>query len=94
MLGEASRVEQRAVDGIDVLMKVIDQHAFVIRLMDQQFNVQLSRQQLQPLVDLSQRRGAVDVRFAATEQIEVRSVQDQEFHLRMRASSSLTCSTA
>ena len=89
MLGKARRVEQRTVNTIDVLMKVIDQHAFVIRLMDHQFNIELARQQLQPLVDLRQCSGAVDVRLAAAEQIEVRPVQDQELHLRMRASSSL-----
>jgi hypothetical protein len=67
-----------------------------------QLDLQLGGQPRQPLVDLGQGGGAVDVRLAAAEQVQVGAVQDEDLHgstgcggggggvhLRMRASSSL-----
>ncbi|MNC96047.1 hypothetical protein D3C83_133180 [compost metagenome] len=61
-------------------MEHADQLALDVRLEDDQLDFQLARQGLELLVDLGEGGGAVDVRLAAAEQVQVGAVQDQDLH--------------
>ena len=80
VLRQRGRIEQRAVERVDALVQLVDEHALVVRLQRLELDAALVSEAMQPLVDLRQGRRAVDVRLAAAEQVQVGAVQDQEFH--------------
>jgi hypothetical protein len=77
--GQRRRVEQRR-RRVDDLLQLVDQNAFVIRLQHLESDAALLGQAMQPLIDFGQGRGAVDVRLATAEQVQVGTVEDEEFH--------------
>lgn len=61
-------------------MQGINQRALVVRLLDAQFDAFAARDTLKHAVNVGERLFAIDFRFAHSEQIEVRSVQDEDVH--------------
>lgn len=49
---QARTIDQRAVDGVNVLLQCVDQHAFRVGLRGNQLDVELLPERRQPLVDL------------------------------------------
>ncbi|MNN82959.1 hypothetical protein D3C81_1999520 [compost metagenome] len=80
VLGQAGRVHQRALRRVDVLVQEVDQRALVVGLQRGQFYAQFTGQRAQALVDFRQGGGAIDVRLAAPEQVEVWAVQNKNLH--------------
>jgi hypothetical protein len=78
VLRQARRVDERALHAVDVRVQLVDQRAFVVGLEGLDLHAQFAGQCHQLLVDLGQRGGAIDVRLAAAEQVEVGSVQNQQ----------------
>ena len=84
VLRQAGRVHQRAVGAVDALVQPVDQRALVVGLEGLQPHAQFGRESVQPLLDLRERRRSVDVRLAPAEQVEVRTVQDEDQRLVVR----------
>ncbi|MNT96317.1 hypothetical protein D3C72_2383800 [compost metagenome] len=80
MLGQAGRIDQGAARGIDVLVQEIDERALVVGLHGCKLDAEFAGQRGQALVDFRQRGGAIDVRLAAAEQVEVGAVQNKNLH--------------
>jgi hypothetical protein len=79
-LRQPARIEDRAGRVVHVLMERIDQRALVVRLEEDQLDLELLRHLFQLPVDVGERHRAVDVRLAAAKQVQVRAVQHQDLH--------------
>src|SRR5437016_11708796 len=75
---EAGRIDDRAVNIVDVRLKGIDQHAFVIRLLDDHLDAKFSGKGSNLVIDEFECRQSVDVRLTAPEKIGVRAVQNEK----------------
>ena len=82
-LREARRVEDGPRHLAHVLVEGIDQHALVVRLHEDELHLDFRRERAQALVQLLERRRAVNVRLARPEQVEVRAVQHQDLLRRV-----------
>jgi hypothetical protein len=80
VLRESGRIDDRAIGAVDVLVQLVDERTLVIGREDDQLDPKLLCQLLQLGLDFRQRCRAVDVRLAASEQVEVGSVQDEYSH--------------
>ena len=65
VLRQPGRVHQGALCAVDVVVKLVNQRAFMVGLKNLQRNVQFFGQRLQAGIDFSQRGGAVNMRLAA-----------------------------
>src|SRR5258708_26115604 len=74
---EGAGIEDDAVCGLPRLVNPVDQLAFVVRLAEIHDEVERSGTFEACLLDVRQRLMAVDFRLAQAEQVEVRSVEDQ-----------------
>src|SRR5438552_9067334 len=75
---EAGRIDDRAVNIVDVRLKGIDQHAFVIRLLDDHLDAEFSGKGSNLFIDEFKCRQSVDVRLTAPKKIGVRAVQNEK----------------
>lgn len=72
------RIDYDESDAIPTrLLDAVDQCAFVIALKALHIDASGTRRGLQPLVDFGQRFTTVEFRFTRTEQVKIRSVQNQ-----------------
>ena len=74
VLGEPGRIDQRAGGAVDMLVQLVDQIAFVVRLITDEVDPQPVSDCPQFLVDFGQGGGAIDVRFAPAEQVQIRAM--------------------
>src|ERR1035437_3878423 len=72
---QAARVDDRPIEVAP--LEPIDEDSLVVRLQAFDLEAQLGPASPEPLVDLSQRRVPVDLRLARSEQVQVRSVEDE-----------------
>ena len=75
---EAGRIDNRTINVVDVRLKSIDQDAFVIRLLDNQFNTEFRRDAPDVFIDEFKCFQAVNIRLTPPEKIGVWPVQNEE----------------
>ena len=80
VLREAGWIQQCAVRRIDVLVEKVNELAFVIRLEGDDLGAEFLAQLLELLQYLGERGGAVDMRLAPAEQVQIRAVQDEDLN--------------
>ena len=80
MLSQTARIQQRAVDVVDVLLQLVDERTLVVRLEADDLGAKVTPECDDGLIDLGECRRTVDVGLASTEQVEVRPVKDEESH--------------
>src|SRR5207302_9315440 len=77
---ERARVDDDPGRGRRLLLQEVDDLAFVVALEQRHLRVALSRGFANHLVQVGQRSGAVDVRLALAEQVQVGAVDDADLH--------------
>jgi hypothetical protein len=94
VLRKAGGVDQRTGGVVHVLVEQVHQRALVVRLEYHELGFELARERLQLVVDLAEAHGAVDMRLAAAEKVQVGAVQDEDFHLVLSVTFSVPRSSA
>src|ERR1700732_3523936 len=80
--GIGGRIDDDGIGALPRRLDQVDQLAFMVRLVKGKRKSKLGRFALASLLDLRQRRGAVNMRLAHAEQVEVGAVEDyHSFHV-------------
>lgn len=66
---QRAAVEGMPYKAIDVTMQSINQHAFVVGLLDDQFDIELCRQLPKSGIDVIQGEVAIDMRFPSAREV-------------------------
>ena len=72
---QAGQIDQDSVGILTRSVNAIDQRSLVVGLETNQFSARLLRLLFQSRIDLRKRGSAVDVRFADTQQVQIRSME-------------------
>src|SRR5436305_15205013 len=75
---QRSRVDDHAVGARSLLLQEVDDLALAVALKDRHLDLQLARLVAHHLVQVDQRPGAVDVRLALAEEVQVRPVDGEQ----------------
>jgi len=78
---KSCRVDDCAVDVMNMRLKRVNQYTFVIRLQDRHFHTCLRSGFPDPFIDVRECLDTVDARLATSEKVGVRPVQHQETEL-------------
>jgi hypothetical protein len=76
-VGEGSGVDDHTLRPAAGLVNSVDYRALVIRLLDPEFDTELSGKGSQSSIDVGKRSGAVHLGFAPAQQVEIGTVYDQ-----------------
>jgi hypothetical protein len=82
-VGEAARIDQGP--GEVAAVQPVDEDAFMIRLAEVDFDPELGGSAPDPVVDLVERLGTIDLGLAGADEIEVGAVEDQDGEVHGRA---------
>jgi hypothetical protein len=75
---EAGGIYDCAIDVVNMRLKGIDQHAFVIGLLGEHFDAKVGRELAYALIDELQSLCSVNIRLTPAEEIRVWSMQDEK----------------
>src|SRR6478736_1351080 len=74
----AGRIDDGPVDIIDVRLKCINQYAFVIGLLDDDFNAKFISHRMDFFINELERFRPVNFGFTAPKEVRIRAIQDEE----------------